>query len=92
MATKTRGAARFAQMLSDLSLSQREAARRIGNRSQAYVSLLLQGDRMPDLPAALGIQKLSREWPQGPIEPSEWEEVTEDDDGNGDAPRTGTEG
>lgn len=101
MATKTRGAERFAQMLADLGLSQREAARRIGNRSQGYVSYLLSGERTADLPAALGIQELSKEWAHGPIDPSEWktpgsgsDDSADDQDTNqndaGD--RTGTEG
>lgn len=48
-----------------------ELAQRLGC-SKSFVSLMLNGRRLPSLARAADIERLSVDWPEGPIRATEW--------------------
>jgi len=60
-------------------------------RSQASVSSILAGTKLPDRFAANGIQRVTADWPEGPILSVEWDGVERDRE-RAKAHATGTDG
>jgi len=78
---------RFAKWLEFLAASDSEVARRLGCDA-TYPGKIRSGRRTPGLDVAHAIEKLSTEWPEGPIRTEEWIEhsptvITSDTDTRG---------
>jgi transcriptional regulator with XRE-family HTH domain len=69
----TKGAQRFARLLADLDLSEREAAEKL-QCSQSLVNYVKRGQRAPGRKLASRIRELSAANGSTPIEPEEWDE------------------